>query len=323
MAYGTTTDKKSEKKGPAPAPKAPIAPDAWRSAQTLPPLESPFFETLLASAGLPDDQVKLIRHIHEYGYAIFRPDIKDFDVVAARVKRDLKGKSDIHRRVSEGWYWNKDVRDLACVPQILDFLKLIYQRDAFPFQTLNFEVGSEQSAHSDTIHFHSLPHNYMVGVWLALEDIHADSGPLVVYPGSHRLPAYTMQDLGVPPHPDNYCVYEDFTRAMLKARGFEAVPVLPKAGEAVLWVANLYHGGSAIRDPKRTRYSQATHYYFANCQYYFPMQSDLLAGNILRREVIDLRTGRWVPHFHEGKQVDLGDLSNVATYPRPLPAWVR
>ena len=98
--------------------------------------------------------------------------------------------------------------------------------------------------------------------------------------------------------------------------------MLLKQGQCVLWLANLYHGGTAIRDPKRSRHSQATHYYFEDCQYYFPMQSDLPAGKITRREVIDLRSGKFVPHFHHGRQVDLGDLRDVCTYPRPLPDWV-
>jgi len=30
----------------------------------------------------------------------------------------------------------------------------------------------------------------MCGVWLALEDIDADNGPLIYYPGSHRGPHF-------------------------------------------------------------------------------------------------------------------------------------
>jgi ectoine hydroxylase-related dioxygenase (phytanoyl-CoA dioxygenase family) len=316
MAYGTKT-------GDSAAKPAVATTRSWRDSLTIPPLESPFFEAMLAGSGLSAEMQSMVRKLADDGYVVFRPDIPDFDRVAERVKRDLAGKSDVHRRVSEGWYWNKDVRDLACAPHILQLLKLLYQREAFPFQTLNFEVGSEQPAHSDTIHFHSLPRHYMCGVWLALEDIHPDSGPLVVYPGSHKLPDYDMQDLGVTPHPDHYQQYEEFVREMLRARGFQPLPLCPKKGEAVIWVANLYHGGSGIRDPQRTRYSQATHYYFTNCQYFFPMQSDLPGGKIIRREVIDLRNGRWVQHYHNGQAVELGDLRNVCTYPRPLPSFVK
>ena len=70
-------------------------------------------------------------------------------------------------------------------------------REPLPFQTLNFPVGTSQYPHSDSIHFHTIPAGFMVGVWVALENIDAENGPLVYYPGSHKLPYFSMQDLGL------------------------------------------------------------------------------------------------------------------------------
>jgi len=302
--------------------QAGVAPDAWRGSLTIPPLESPFLPQLLRESGLSQEQQDGVRKLARDGYAIFDIDIPDFGALSERLIAALHGKYGPDRRVAEAWYFNDDVRTVANAPRVLEFLQLIFQRDPIPFQTLNFEVGTQQPAHSDTIHFHSLPKHYMVGAWVALEDIHPDSGPLVVYPGSHRLPEWHMQDLGVAPTPQNYHAYEDFVREALAALGYQAVPLLLKRGQVAVWLANLYHGGTAIKDPSRTRCSQASHYYFSNCQYYFPMQSDLHVGRIIRREVIDIRTGKFVQHMHEGQVVDLGDMRNVCTYPRPLPTWV-
>ena len=289
---------------------------------SIPAIESPFLESMLAVSGYAPEIKLGLRSLARDGYVVFDIGLPDFPAVAERISADLKKHWGKDRRVSEAWYWNPDVRAVANAPRILEYCRLIYRREPIPFQTLNFEIGSEQPAHSDTIHFHSLPRHYMCGVWVAMEDIHPESGPLVVYPGSHKLPDYDMQDLGVPPNPGNYYVYEEFVRDALASLGLLPMPVLLKQGQCVLWMANLYHGGTAIRDPQRTRHSQATHYYFEDCQYYFPMQSDLPAGKITRREVIDLRNGKFVPHFHQGRQVDLGDLRDVCTYPRPLPDWV-
>ena len=33
-----------------------------------------------------------------------------------------------------------------------------------------------------------MPEGFMCGVWVALEDMDMDNGPLVYYPGSHQLP---------------------------------------------------------------------------------------------------------------------------------------
>lgn len=289
---------------------------------SIPAIESPFLESMLATSGYPAEIKAGLRSLARDGYVVFDIGLLDFPSIAARITADLKQHWGQDRRVSEAWYWNADVRAVSNAPRVLEYCRLIYRREPIPFQTLNFEIGSEQPAHSDTIHFHSLPRHYMCGVWVAMEDIHPDAGPLVVYPGSHKLPDYDMQDLGVPANPGNYYCYEEFVRDALAALGILPMPLLMKQGQCVLWLSNLYHGGTGIRDPQRTRHSQATHYYFENCQYYFPMQSDLPAGKITRREVIDLRSGKFVPHVHQGKPVDLGDLRDVCTYPRPLPDWV-
>jgi hypothetical protein len=295
----------------------------WRQGLQVPPIESPFLEDLLAKSGLPQDVQDGIRALNRDGYAVLDLNIPDFDERVRRIDADLSGKYGKDRRVAEAWYWNEDVRYLACLPQVLDLLRLAYQREVIPFQTLNFEVGTEQPAHSDTIHFHSLPRHWMCGVWIALEDVSADSGPLVVYPGSHVIPDYEMHDLGVPSEVEHYPQYEQFMAALMKARGFKPRHLTMKAGQAAVWLANLVHGGSRRNNLELTRKSQVTHYYFEGCQWFFPMQSDLAAGRITRREVIDLRNGRWIAHSHNGESVELGDLAKVCTYPRPLPDWVK
>jgi hypothetical protein len=306
-----------------PATQAAAAGPRRRDRLAIPPIESPFLDEALDNAELPEDVIETVRKLGRDGYLIFDLDLPDFDEVTDRILADLAPRYGDERRIAEAWYWNEDVRALACTPKVLDILRLVYQRDPIPFQTLNFERGSEQPIHSDAIHFHSLPRHYMAGVWIAFEDIHPDSGPLIGHPGSHVLPDVDMQDLGVPAEPEYYGAYEEYIRDMLKARAEEPEVLLMKKGQAVLWLTNFLHGGTAIRGPDRTRHSMVTHYYFEGCQYYFPMQSDLSAGKITRREVIDLRDGSFVQHMHDGKPVDLGDLSKVCTYPRPLPDWVR
>lgn len=74
-------------------------------------------------------------------------------------------------RLQDAWEFHADAKALAVHASILRILKLFYQRDPIPFQTLNVALGTEQSTHSDAVHFHSVPHRFMCGVWVALEDI--------------------------------------------------------------------------------------------------------------------------------------------------------
>lgn len=172
------------------------------------------------------------------------------------------------RRIMDYWKISESVKALALAPRILTLLGDLYGRKPLPFQTLNFRVGTEQPAHSDTVHFNSLPSGYMCGVWVALEDIELDSGPVVYYPGSHKLPEVTMEDVG--PEADGI-QYSEYIAALIEREKLEPHYATLRKGEAFLWAANLLHGGSA-RGARRTRHSQVTHFFFEGCKYHSPIR---------------------------------------------------
>lgn len=176
-------------------------------------------------------------------------------------------------RIQDGWRTIEEIRQLAMNRTILDSLEQIFGRKAKPFQTLNFPVGTEQLPHSDTLHFNSIPRGYMVGVWIALEDIDESNGPLIYYPGSHKLREYTMRSFGLGRGHDFYSQYEKEILRIIEQQKFEPALGIVKKGEAIIWHANLLHGGAPQKDPERTRHSQVTHCYFENCKYWTPMYS--------------------------------------------------
>src|SRR5262249_17904426 len=129
------------------------------------------------------------------GFLLFDPQLSE--AILDGIVADLDGKygrSDLGvsyadaGRIQDAWYISENVRALALAPAVLSLLESLYDCKPLPFQTLNFRVGTQQRAHSDTIHFNSIPSGYLCGVWVALEDIDLDNGPLIYYPGSHRLP---------------------------------------------------------------------------------------------------------------------------------------
>jgi hypothetical protein len=74
-------------------------------------------------------------------------------------------------RIQDLWSRNMQVDAFLRDPELLKLLSFILGREVVPFQTLSFYKGSEQPAHSDSIHFTSEPFGYMIAVWVALEDI--------------------------------------------------------------------------------------------------------------------------------------------------------
>ncbi len=176
-------------------------------------------------------------------------------------------------RVQDGWKFVEEVHKLAVHPGILDALQQLYGRRPKPFQTLNFPIGTSQSPHSDIIHFNSIPHGFMAGAWAALEDINENNGPLIYYPGSHKLPEYNMQSFGLGTGHKNYPGYEKAILDVIKEHDLKPEYGVVKKGEVLFWHANLIHGGTQQIDRSRSRHSQVTHYYFEDCKYYTPLLS--------------------------------------------------
>jgi hypothetical protein len=280
---------------------------------------SPFFERLLEREALDPEREAIVRSFAEKGYLVLDDlGIDDFDELADRVEADVASLHDGGRfnRIADAYAVSDAVRALAASPRVLSILQSLYGRRPIPFQTLNFWRGSEQVTHSDAIHFHSFPRHFMCGVWVALEDTDDSNGALHYYPGSHRLPDHELVDLGLPSGKQFYDGYETFVRQMIAESGLPKEKPHLKRGQAIVWAANLYHGGDAIADPTRTRKSQVTHYYFENCVYYTPLRSDIARGRVFARQIVDVATGRMEPLRFNGRRVRAPFLSHAVSWDR-------
>ncbi|MGH8642385.1 MAG: phytanoyl-CoA dioxygenase family protein [Burkholderiales bacterium] len=281
----------------------------------VPLVESPFFEEL--AKALPPAHAAVAASLHRDGFAVIDFPEEDFEKVAAELigslepHYDLKGwrerKGQGARggpRIQDASELSASVRRVACNPSILDLLSSIYGRRAFPFQTLNFPVGTEQHFHSDSLHFSCIPERFMCGVWVALEDVGPEQGPLVYYPGSHKLPIYWNEHYGyfmTPGRPHDQADYHAAWDRLVAVHGIQPHTFHARRGQAFIWAANLLHGGVEHRDVSKTRWSQVTHYYFEDCVYLVPMQSDPIFGRVALKKVTDLRSGRPVEPTYLGR----------------------
>ena len=287
------------------------------------------FEAKLEQSDLSLEEKELVKYFADYGYVIINPKIDNFDDLAAQIKTELapvyldENRPNWHSsqgRLQDSWYFNKSqaVQSIAAADDILRILQLLYQREPIPFQTLNFAVGTQQKTHSDTVHFHSIPAGFMCGVWIAFEDIDEFNGPLHYYPRSHKLPILSQADIGT----KNYPEYEIFVENLMIDMGLEKVSISIKKGQALVWDANLFHGGDKILDKTRTRHTQVTHYFFTDCLYYNPHVSDPLSQTIGLREVINIATHQSIPHYYKGRYRNHRHFShrdNISTFPEEYP----
>lgn len=151
-------------------------------------------------------------------------------------------------------------------PQLLQYLSFLLGKPALPFQAMNFTLGSEQRAHSDSIHMMTEPPGYLIATWIALEDCSEENGPLFYYPGSHRLPFVTTEDYDsgntyftIGEHSNRH--YEDKIAEIIAKNSLQKQLFLARRGDVLIWHSNLLHGGSPITRPGATRKSMVCHYF--------------------------------------------------------------
>lgn len=283
----------------------------------VPAVESPFFSALFEKK---DERLKQVaRQMHDQGFAVIEFPETQFEEMAQLIKTSLtpsfdgaslaqfRAGGDVNLRIRDAWRHNEAVRRIATNQAVIDLLSQLYGAKAWPFQTLNFPVGTQQTAHSDAIHFHSVPERFMCGVWVALEDVTTENGPLFYYPGSHRLPIYTNEHIGrcvstLPARPEQ-TIYEAMWKALIDAHGLEPRRFLAKKGQALIWAANLLHGGSLHINRQASRWSQVTHYFFEDCAWYSPLFSDPFYGQIYFRKLINIQTGQAMRNRYAGWDV--------------------
>jgi phytanoyl-CoA hydroxylase len=145
---------------------------------------------------------------------------------------------------------------------ILDFLTLIFDRKPMAFQSLSFWWGSRQPIHQDSAYVICDSPMEFVASWIALEDIHPDSGALEYYEGSHRMKEFLFQgsSKGMPPGDPDGKRFLDSIHEQAEVMGLKRKKLLINKGDALIWSADLAHGGSQNVTPGISRRSHVTHY---------------------------------------------------------------
>jgi ectoine hydroxylase-related dioxygenase (phytanoyl-CoA dioxygenase family) len=227
-------------------------------------------------------EIAALRHFVEEGYLVL-PDVVDNKLL----KRLNAALDDAVVKKIEGYEWGASqrlhnlhnqypaIRELWLHPRVLRMLRLIFGANGRPCQSLTYVFGSEQQYHQDTVHLTSFPAGRMCGVWTALEDVQADSGELVVFPKSHRLPRVYMKDAGMGKVTDDWTEFGEkvvslWTQSLQpNTAKFTREIYRPKAGTVLIWHENLMHAGSLRQDKAISRRSIVGHYFAEGSVVYY------------------------------------------------------
>lgn len=168
-------------------------------------------------------------------------------------------------RIVDIYVFLEAARKALFSPPLVRFLELVFERPPLLFQSLSFERGSQQGMHQDTAYVVVSSPLEMAASWIALQDVTEGSGELMYYEGSHRLPEYVFsgQHKHWNPERDGSAQHDEWATLLNENAASMDMPrrtFLPKKGDALIWTADLAHGGSAVTDPDASRKSLVGHY---------------------------------------------------------------
>jgi phytanoyl-CoA hydroxylase len=234
----------------------------------------------------PEQRALALQFIRD-GYVILRgavsPDLLDrVDGDLDRARRHplmhLMGSYDVRYAHATASSWSRRdfrgvdfhvnspaIRDSIFHPSIAGFLRMIFDEDPLANQTLLFQHGSQQRIHQDPAYVTMSSPLRMAASWIALEDIEEGCGELVFYPGSHRFRDFLFggKHKAFDPERDGLDQHERFLRSLVEHAENRKIPLKPflgKRGDALIWSADLAHGGAKVTRPGATRRSLVTHY---------------------------------------------------------------
>lgn len=164
-----------------------------------------------------------------------------------------------------------ELRQAALYPPMMAKMKELIGEDMLLHLALTGWVSTERNWHQDDYLNPDFVNSYYVAAWMALDDIHADSGPFEYIPGSHKWPllrgekvrqAMTAKELENFDHWPK--VSEEFvapaTEAEIAKRKAPVRQFIAKRGDVLLWHGRLMHRGTVANVPGMRRKSLICHY---------------------------------------------------------------
>jgi phytanoyl-CoA hydroxylase len=165
-------------------------------------------------------------------------------------------------KVNDLYLSEPSLREVAISERLGMVLEELLGDEPVVCNTLNFDKGSQQADHLDTLYMTPpASERGLVATWMALEDATDDAGPLRYYPESNLIRPYRFSTGHMTHHPPEMPQFFDYMAGEVERRGLYEQRFLARRGDLFIWHALLLHGGCEIVDPQLTRQSMVTHYW--------------------------------------------------------------
>jgi ectoine hydroxylase-related dioxygenase (phytanoyl-CoA dioxygenase family) len=166
-----------------------------------------------------------------------------------------------HFKTNDLYLTEPAIREVALSERLGMILEELLGDEPTICNTLNFDRGSQQPDHLDTLYMTPRTDLGLVATWLCLEDVAADAGPLRYWPGSNHIEPLRFSSGSLHVHDPDMPWWSEQMAGEVERRGLEEQRFLAKRGDLFIWHSLLLHGGSKIANPVSTRESLVTHYW--------------------------------------------------------------
>lgn len=208
-----------------------------------------------------------------------------------------------HFKFNDLYLASQELRGLALDFGLTSVLADLLREPPVLCNSLNFEKGSSQPMHIDSLYMTPRTPHSLVATWIALEDVHPDSGPLMYFPGSHRIPLYTFNDGTHHANPEEAADWFDYIDVQIRLRGLKERAFLARKGDVFIWHADLVHGGAPIVDPSLTRSSLVCHYFG---------ETDCIERGM---DIVPMHSGYWMRRLPQPVSADPASFGRSCPFP--------
>lgn len=163
-----------------------------------------------------------------------------------------------------------EMRELALYPPLMEQLRELIGEPMLLHLCLTGWVSTERGWHQDDYLNPPFVNSWYAAVWMALDDIHPDSGPFEYVPGSHRWPLLRGDKVRAHMSPKQATspIWPQISESLvvpavdaeIKRRNGEVRPFVAKRADVLIWHGRLMHRGSMPNKPGMPRKSLICHY---------------------------------------------------------------
>lgn len=183
-----------------------------------------------------------------------------------------------------------EMREIALYPPLMKQMRELISEQMLLHLCLAGWVSTERGWHQDDYLNPPFVNSWYAAVWMALDDIHPDSGPFEYVPGSHRwplirgdkvrthMPAQEARRTDWPQLSESFVV--PVLDAEITRRGSKVRQFIAKRGDVLIWHGRLLHRGSIPKKPGMMRKSLICHYSGSTHRQDFPIRTQDSNGEL-------------------------------------------